>query len=245
MSLSFRTSNCLYSIRLPYQRPQAFLLSVFNFMKNIVVLISGRGSNFKAVYETSAKEKWAEIWGIRIVGVISNRPDAAGLEFAQSVGIPTAVVDHKKYEDRESFERDLVKQIEAFRGDLVVLAGFMRVLTPYFVRQYPGRILNIHPALLPSFPGLHTHERALEAGVRIHGVTVHFVSDVLDGGEIIGQAAVPVLAGDTPDKLAERVLKKEHILYPRAIRLVACQKVRLEEGTVKMDLESSEQLAIF
>ncbi|WP_290457941.1 phosphoribosylglycinamide formyltransferase, partial [Turicimonas muris] len=105
--------------------------------------------------------------------------------------------------------------------------------------------LNIHPALLPSFPGLHTHERALEAGVRIHGVTVHFVSDVLDGGEIIGQAAVPVLAGDTPDKLAERVLKKEHILYPRAIRLVACQKVRLEEGTVKMDLESSEQLAIF
>ena len=236
MSLSFRTSNCVYSIRLPYQRPQAFLLSVFNFMKNIVVLISGRGSNFKAVYETSAKEKWAEIWGIRIVGVISNRPDAAGLEFAQSVGIPTAVVDHKKYEDRESFERDLVKQIEAFRGDLVVLAGFMRVLTPYFVRQYPGRILNIHPALLPSFPGLHTHERALEAGVRIHGVTVHFVSDVLDGGEIIGQAAVPVLAGDTPDKLAERVLKKEHILYPRAIRLVACQKVRLE---------SSEQLAIF
>ena len=214
-------------------------------MKNIVVLISGRGSNFKAVYETSVKEKWGEIWGIRIVGVISNRPEAAGLEFAQSVGIPTAVVDHKKYEDRESFEKELVKQIEAFNGELVVLAGFMRVLTPYFVRQYPGRILNIHPALLPSFPGLHTHERALEAGVRIHGVTVHFVSDVLDGGEIIGQAAVPVLAGDTPDKLAERVLKKEHILYPRAIRLVACQKVRLEEGSVKMDLESSEQLAIF
>ena len=245
MSQSFRTSYCVYSIRLPYQRPQAFLIPVFNFMKNIVVLISGRGSNFKAVYETSVKEKWAEIWGIRIVGVISNRPEAAGLEFAQSVGIPTAVVDHKKYEDRESFERDLVKQIEAFHGELVVLAGFMRVLTPYFVRQYPGRILNIHPALLPSFPGLHTHERALEAGVRIHGVTVHFVSDVLDGGEIVGQAAVPVLAGDTPDKLAERVLKKEHILYPRAIRLVACQKVRLEEGTVKMDLESSEQLAIF
>lgn len=245
MSLSFRTCNCVYSIRLPYQRPQAFLISVFNSMKNIVVLISGRGSNFKAVYETSVKEKWGEIWGIRIVGVISNRPEATGLEFAQSVGIPTAVVDHKKYEDRESFEKELVKQIEAFNGELVVLAGFMRVLTPYFVRQYPGRILNIHPALLPSFPGLHTHERALEAGVRIHGVTVHFVSDVLDGGEIIGQAAVPVLAGDTPDKLAERVLKKEHILYPRAIRLVACQKVRLEEGSVKMDLESSEQLAIF
>lgn len=245
MSLSFRSPNCVYSIRLPYQRPQAFLISVFNSMKNIVVLISGRGSNFKAVYETSVKEKWGDIWGIRIVGVISNRPEAAGLEFAQSVGIPTAVVDHKKYEDRESFEKELVKQIEAFNGELVVLAGFMRVLTPYFVRQYPGRILNIHPALLPSFPGLHTHERALEAGVRIHGVTVHFVSDVLDGGEIIGQAAVPVLAGDTPDKLAERVLKKEHILYPRAIRLVACQKVRLEEGSVKMDLESSEQLAIF
>lgn len=226
-------------------KAQAFFISVFNSMKNIVVLISGRGSNFKAVYETSVKEKWSEIWGIRIVGVISNRPEAAGLEFAQSVGIPTAVVDHKKYEDRESFERDLVKQIEVFNGDLVVLAGFMRVLTPFFVRQYPGKILNIHPALLPSFPGLHTHERALEAGVRIHGVTVHFVSDVLDGGEIIGQAAVPVLAGDTPDKLAERVLKKEHILYPRAIRLVACQKVRLEKGTVEMDLESSEQLAIF
>lgn len=214
-------------------------------MKNIVVLISGRGSNFKAVYEASIKEKWFDVWGVKIVGVISNRPEAAGLEYAEKMGIPTAVIDHKNFSDRESFEKVLIEKIEGLGGELVVLAGFMRVLTPLFVNHFKGRILNIHPALLPSFPGLHTHERALEAGVRIHGVTVHFVSDVLDGGAIIGQAAVPVLSTDNSDTLAQRVLSKEHVLYPRAVRLVATEKVRLEENKVVMDLESSEQLAIF
>lgn len=210
----------------------------------IVVLISGRGSNFKAIYETAVKENWKDRYGIEFAAVISNRPDAAGLGFAKENNIPTHVVDHKEYKTREDFEKELIAVCNLYRPELVVLAGFMRVLTPLFVDQFPGKILNIHPALLPMFPGLHTHERALEAGVRIHGVTVHFVSSVLDGGAIIGQAAVPVLAGDDPDTLAARVLKKEHILYPRVVRLVASGKVRLENGVALMDRETSEELAI-
>ncbi len=213
-------------------------------MKNVVVLISGRGSNFKAIYEVSQKERWEDVYGVRIAAVISNRPDAAGLVFAQENGIPTCVVDHKEYGSREDFEKVLIEKVEAYKGDLVVLAGFMRVLTPLFVGRFEGKILNIHPALLPSFTGLHTHERALAAGVRIHGVTVHFVSEVLDGGAIIGQAAVPVLAGDTPDSLAARVLTREHVLYPRAVRLVAADRVKLVDNHVEMDLEASEELAI-
>lgn len=203
--------------------------------KNIVVLISGRGSNFKAVYERSVQENWPEKYGVRISGVISNRPEAGGLTFAKENNIPFKVIDHKEYPTREAFEEELIKACEDFDADLIVLAGFMRVLTSLFVNAFEGRILNIHPALLPMFPGLHTHERALEAGIRIHGVTVHFVSAVLDGGAIVGQAAVPVLAGDTPDELAARVLKQEHILYPRAVRLVAEGRVRLENGRTIMD----------
>jgi phosphoribosylglycinamide formyltransferase-1 len=213
-------------------------------MKNIVVLISGRGSNFKALHEAAKKENWEKNFGIRIAGVISNRPDALGLEYAAEQGIEHAVVDHKTFQDRESFEKALLAECERFGADLIVLAGFMRVLTEFFVSHYEGRILNIHPALLPLFPGLHTHQRALDAGVRIHGVTVHFVSTVLDGGSIIGQAAVPVLAGDTEDDLAARVLEKEHILYPRAVRLVAEGRVKLNGSKTEMDREASELLAI-
>ncbi len=212
--------------------------------KNIVVLISGRGSNFKAVYERSVQENWPEKYGVRISGVISNRPEASGLTFAKENNIPFKVIDHKEFPTREAFEEELIKACGDFEADLIVLAGFMRVLTPLFVNAFEGRILNIHPALLPMFPGLHTHERALEAGIRIHGVTVHFVSAVLDGGAIVGQAAVPVLAGDTPDELAARVLKQEHVLYPRAVRLVAEGKVRLENGRTIMDREASQELAI-
>lgn len=154
------------------------------------------------------------------------------------------MIDHKEFPTREAFEEELIKACGDFEADLIVLAGFMRVLTPLFVNAFEGRILNIHPTLLPMFPGLHTHERALEAGIRIHGVTVHFVSAVLDGGAIVGQAAVPVLAGDTPDELAARVLKQEHVLYPRAVRLVAEGRVRLENGRTIMDREASQELAI-
>ena len=194
--------------------------------KNIVVLISGRGSNFKAVYERSVQENWPEKYGVRISGVISNRPEAGGLTFAKENNIPFKVIDHKEFPTREAFEEELIKACGDFEADLIVLAGFMRVLTPLFVNAFEGRILNIHPALLPMFPGLHTHER------------------VLDGGAIVGQAAVPVLAGDTPDELAARVLKQEHVLYPRAVRLVAEGRVRLENGRTIMDREASQELAI-
>ena len=212
--------------------------------KNIVVLISGRGSNFKSVYEASVRENWAEKYGLYISGVISNRADAKGLEYAASVGIPSKVVDHKGYESRGAFEKDLADACDEFGADLIVLAGFMRVLTPYFVDRFSGRILNIHPALLPLFTGLHTHERALQAGVRVHGVTVHFVSAELDGGPIVGQATVPVLANGTPEILAARVLVQEHVLYPRAVRLVASGRVKLDGNKVLMDEEASRELAI-
>lgn len=213
-------------------------------MKNIVVLISGRGSNFKAIYETSVKENWSENYGVQISGVISNRPDAAGLDYATAAGLPTVIIDHKHFASREDFEKVLADEADKMNADIIVLAGFMRVLTSYFVSRFEGKILNIHPALLPMFPGLHTHERALEAGVRIHGVTVHFVTAELDAGAIIGQAAVPVLAEDDVEKLAARVLKKEHILYPRAVRLVALGKVTLADGHAQMDEQTSQELAI-
>ena len=180
-------------------------------MKNIVVLISGRGSNFVAIAQACERENWAAE-GIRISLVLSNRPDAAGLERAKEMGIETAVVDHKAFETREDFERAMIEIIDKHNPDVVVLAGFMRVLTPVFVDHYEGKILNIHPALLPLFKGLDTHNRALQAGVRVHGCTVHFVSSELDGGAIIGQAVVPVLASDDADTLAHRGLRLEHIL---------------------------------
>jgi phosphoribosylglycinamide formyltransferase 1 len=183
-------------------------------MKKIVILISGRGSNMEAVVRACAREGWPA----RVLAVISNRPDAAGLGFAQANGIETVVVDHRKFESRESFDAALASAIDRFSPDLVVLAGFMRVLTDAFVAKYAGRMLNIHPSLLPCFPGLRTHQQALDAGVRVHGASVHFVTPKLDHGPIVAQGAVPVVAGDDAAALAARVLKVEHVIYPRAVR---------------------------
>jgi len=159
-----------------------------------------------------------EGWPAQVAAVIANRPDAAGLAFAASRGIVTAVVDHRQFSDRERFDAALAEQIDSFAPDLVVLAGFMRVLTAGFVDRYAGRMLNVHPSLLPSFPGLKTHQQALDAGVRLHGASVHFVTSQLDHGPIVVQSAVPVEAGDTPATLADKVLATEHIIYPRAVR---------------------------
>jgi phosphoribosylglycinamide formyltransferase-1 len=186
--------------------------------KRVAVLISGRGSNMASLIAAAKDQSYPA----EIALVLSNRPDAPGLANAKSQGIATAVVDHTQYgKDREAFERALQDALIAHRIDLVCLAGFMRLLTPWFVGQWQGRMLNIHPALLPAFKGLHTHERALEAGVKTHGATVHFVSPEMDSGEIILQAEVPVLADDTPDTLAARVLEAEHRIYPQALRQVA------------------------
>lgn len=182
-------------------------------MHSIVSLISGRGSNFEAIYNAAQ----AKSWDVRFTGLIANQPEAKGLVFAKSVGIPTAVIDHRAYPSREAFDRALMQQIDAFSADLVVLAGFMRILTPGLIEHYEGRMMNIHPSLLPRFPGLHTHERALEAGDRVHGATVHFVSAGVDEGPIICQSEVPVLPTDTPSELAARVLKTEHQIYPLAV----------------------------
>ena len=186
-------------------------------MKNIVILISGGGSNMAAIVRASQREDWPGRLGARVAAVISNRPDAGGLAFARGEGIATAVVDHKRHEGREPFEAELAAAIDAHQPQLVVLAGFMRILTPGFVGRYEGRLVNIHPSLLPAFPGLHTHQRAIEAGCRFAGATVHHVTAELDHGPILEQAVVPVLPDDTPDTLAARVLTQEHLIYPRAI----------------------------
>jgi len=183
-------------------------------MKKLVILISGRGSNMEAIVRACSDEGWPA----QVAAVIANRPDAAGLAFAASHGIATAVVDHREFPERASFDAALAREIDGFTPDLVVLAGFMRVLTAGFVDRYAGRMLNVHPSLLPSFPGLKTHQQALDAGVRLHGASVHFVTSQLDHGPIVAQAAVPVETGDTPATLAERVLATEHIIYPRAVR---------------------------
>ncbi|HCX34701.1 MAG TPA: phosphoribosylglycinamide formyltransferase [Rhodocyclaceae bacterium] len=179
-------------------------------MKSIVILISGRGSNMEALLQARLPARTA--------AVISNRPEAAGLALASSRGVTTEVVDHRAFEARERFDAALTERIERARPDLVVLAGFMRVLGDEFVRHFEGRLLNIHPSLLPLFPGLHTHRRALAAGVRVHGCSVHFVTTHLDGGPIVIQAAVPVLLGDSEETLAARVLAQEHRIYPQAVR---------------------------
>ncbi|MEX3822970.1 phosphoribosylglycinamide formyltransferase [Paraburkholderia sp. BR14262] len=183
-------------------------------MKNLVILISGRGSNMEAIVRACAQEAW----GARIAAVIANRPDAAGLAFAASNGIATAVVDHRQFPDRASFDTALAQVIDGYAPDLVVLAGFMRVLTESFVGHYAGRMLNIHPSLLPMFPGLKTHQQALVAGCRVHGATVHFVTPTLDHGPIVAQSVIPVRAGDDAAALAARVLRTEHLMYPRAVR---------------------------
>ena len=193
------------------------IIGMRGFMKNIVILISGTGSNMAAILRAAERERWHERLGARVAAVISNRPDAKGLQTAADAGVATAVVDHKAYSGREAFDAALREAIDAHQPSLVVLAGFMRILTPGFVAHFAGRIVNIHPSLLPAFPGLHTHQRALEAGCKVAGVTVHMVTAELDHGPILAQAAVPVLPDDTADTLAARVLTQEHLIYPRAV----------------------------
>jgi phosphoribosylglycinamide formyltransferase-1 len=186
-------------------------------MKNIVILISGGGSNMAAIVQTAEREHWQDRHGARVAAVLSNKADAKGLVFARERGIATAVLDHKAYGSREEFDAALMAAIDAHQPALVVLAGFMRILTPGFVEHYAGRLLNIHPSLLPAFPGLHTHRRAIEAGCKFAGATVHQVTAELDHGPILAQAVVPVLAQDDEHSLAARVLTQEHQIYPRAI----------------------------
>jgi phosphoribosylglycinamide formyltransferase 1 len=170
-----------------------------------------------AIIKTAQQGDWQASVGAQVAAVISNRADAGGLQLAQDHGIATAVVDHKAYPNRDAFDEALAAQIDTFNPALVVLAGFMRILTPAFVARYAGRLINIHPSLLPAFPGLHTHQRAIDAGCTVAGATVHRVTAELDHGPILAQAAVPVLAGDTADTLAARVLSQEHIIYPKAV----------------------------
>jgi len=190
-------------------------------MKNIVILISGGGSNMAAIVRTAQAQNWVKQFNAHISAVISNKADAKGLVFAKEQGIATAVVDHKAFADqpqpREAFDATLMAEIDKHQPYLVVLAGFMRILTPGFVAHYEGRLLNIHPSLLPAFPGLHTHERAIEAGCKFAGATVHRVTAELDHGPILAQAIVPVLPDDTADTLAARVLTQEHLIYPKAV----------------------------
>jgi phosphoribosylglycinamide formyltransferase-1 len=198
-------------------------------MKSIVILISGRGSNMEAIVDACQREGWPA----RIAAVISNKADASGLQFAASHGIPTAVVDHKASTSREAFDAELAKVIDGFAPDVVVLAGFMRILTEGFVRHFEGRLLNIHPSLLPAFPGLHTHRRAIDAGCKLAGATVHFVTPELDHGPIVMQAAVPVHDADTPESLARRVLEQEHRIYPQSVRWLVEGQLSLSNGVVR------------
>src|SRR5512139_3267645 len=197
-------------------------------MKNIVILISGRGSNMEAIVQACATEGWPA----RIAAVVSNRPDAAGLAFARARGIATAVVDHKQFDDRDSFDAELARVVHGYAPEVLALAGFMRILTPGFVKQFEGRMVNVHPSLLPAFTGLNTHRRAIEAGCKVAGATVHFVTPELDHGPIIAQAVVAVLPGDTEATLSARVLAREHVLYPRAVRWLVNGQLKVERGVV-------------
>ena len=197
-------------------------------MKRIVVLISGQGSNLDAIVRASEAQDWPG----RVVAVISNRAEARGLQFAQARGIATQVLDHKTFVDRSAFDAALAGLIDQHAPDLVVLAGFMRILTPAFVARYEGRMLNVHPSLLPSFTGLHTHRRAIEEGCKVAGATVHFVSADLDHGPIVAQAVVPVLPDDDEPALAKRVLAAEHVLYPRAVGWFVKGELELKDGRV-------------
>ena len=209
-------------------------------MKSIVMLISGRGSNMEAIQQRCA----AEGWPARVAAVISNRADAGGLQFAAAHGIATAVVDHKAFATRAAFDEALAEAIDAHRPDLLVLAGFMRILGPAFVRRYEGRMLNIHPSLLPLFPGLHTHQRALDAGCKLAGATVHFVTAELDHGPIVMQSVVPVLADDDAGTLAARVLATEHRIYPRAVRWFVEESLQIDHGIVRQRDAEPQLLAV-
>jgi phosphoribosylglycinamide formyltransferase 1 len=186
--------------------------------KNIVVLISGTGSNMLAIARAAEQEQWLAKYGARIACVISNRPGAEGLRAAEALGIATCVLDHKAFATREAFDSELIRLIDRHQPALVVLAGFMRILSPAFVAHYAGRLVNIHPSLLPAFTGLNTHQRAIESGCKVAGASVHFVTPELDHGEVLAQAVVAILPGDTAEALAARVLVQEHLLYPQAVR---------------------------
>jgi phosphoribosylglycinamide formyltransferase-1 len=199
-------------------------------MKNLVILISGRGSNMRVIAEAAQREQW----DCQIAAVISNRADAPGLSLAAEKKIPTNVVESAAFADRDHFDAALQKTIDLYAPDLIILAGFMRILTTSFVGHYRGRMINIHPSLLPSFPGLATHRQALAAGVKIHGATVHFVTPDLDHGPIIAQAAVSVLPSDTEESLRERVLQQEHVIYPQAVRWFIENRLRIVDGVVQV-----------
>jgi phosphoribosylglycinamide formyltransferase-1 len=186
-------------------------------MKNIVILISGTGSNMASIVRTARRDGWRNTYDAKVAAVISNRPEAGGLAIAREHQIATDVVDHKKFGSREAFDAELGSVIDRYEPSLVVLAGFMRILTPAFVARYAGRLINIHPSLLPAFPGLNTHQRAIEAGCKFAGVTVHQVTHELDHGPILDQVVIPVLADDTAETLDARLLTQEHLIYPRAI----------------------------
>jgi phosphoribosylglycinamide formyltransferase 1 len=206
-------------------------------MKRIVILISGRGSNMEAIVRRCTSEGWPA----RVVAVVANRADAAGLVFAAGQGINTAVVDHKAFAQRADFDAALAQVVEGFAPDLLLLAGFMRVLGAEFVRRFEGRFLNVHPSLLPAFPGLHTHQRAIDAGCKVAGATVHFVTAELDHGPIVMQAAVPVRADDDDTSLAARVLAVEHVIYPQAVRWFVQGRLQIVDGRVQQ-LDGASQL---
>ena len=207
-------------------------------MKRIVILISGRGSNMEAIVQACA----AEGWPAQVAAVVSNRPDAPGLAFARERGIAAVAVDHKRFEDREAFDAELAAVIEGFAPDVLVLAGFMRILGDGFVQRFAGKMINVHPSLLPAFPGLHTHRRAIESGCKLAGATVHFVTPALDHGPIIAQAAVPVLQGDTEASLSARVLAREHVMYPRAVRWLVQDLLRVDGDVVTHTAGESQLL---
>jgi phosphoribosylglycinamide formyltransferase-1 len=200
-------------------------------VKSIVILISGRGSNMQAIVEA----------GLPVAAVIASRADAAGLAWAKSHDIATEVIEQRDFAEREHFDAALARAIDRHAPDLIALAGFMRILTPEFVRRYAGRLLNIHPSLLPAFPGLHTHRRALEEGVKVHGCSVHFVTPDLDHGPIVVQAAVPVRAGDTEASLAARVLRQEHRIYPLALRWFLADRLVIDHGVVRVSGDDTRQ----
>ena len=208
-------------------------------MKSIVILISGRGSNMRSLVQVCE----AQAWNARIAAVISNRPDAAGLEFARERGIATRVVNHREFTTRADFDVALEESISRSAPDIVALAGFMRILGADFVQRFAGRLVNIHPSLLPAFTGLHTHRRALQAGCKLAGATVHFVTSEIDHGPIIAQAVVPVLPGDTEESLAQRVLEREHVLYPLAVGWIVRDQLRVENGQVSVITGEAQLLA--
>jgi len=210
--------------------------------KAVVCLISGRGSNLEALLRTARAENWQGTCGIQVVRVLSDERQARGLDVARAFGVPVSVIAHADFPTREAFDAALAGAIDSHEPALVVLAGFMRVLTPAFVARYHGRLLNIHPSLLPAFVGLNTHRRALQAGVRVHGATVHFVSDQLDGGPIVAQAAVRVLPDDTEQTLAQRVLEQEHVLLPRCVRWILEGRIRLDGGRAVVTGVGPEEL---